>query len=170
MIIDLGPLLRGEIGKIDISSDLKLDTVPEDYTLLPGAKVTGAVKGSGGYFRLESKVIVPYLGRCARCLDPVERILDFEFDRTLVTEGTVPEEILEENDEYLPVSGGLLDTDEALREAVFLEFPMLVLCSEDCPGLCPACGRKLKPGETCGCVGKATDPRWDVLKKLDLPD
>ena len=171
MIIDLGPLLRGEIGKIEISSDIKLDSVPEDYTLPPGAKVTGTVKGTGGYFRLESRVIVPYLGKCARCLDPVKGVLDFSFDRTVVTEGSVDDDTLEENaDEYLPVHGGLLDTDEALREAVFLEFPMLVLCGEDCPGLCPKCGRKQKPGERCDCAPPETDPRWDVLKKLDFPD
>ena len=37
---------------------------------------------------------------------------------------------------------------------------------EDCPGLCPVCGKKLKVGKVCTCHKPETDPRWDKLKKL----
>ena len=38
------------------------------------------------------------------------------------------------------------------------------LCSEDCKGLCPTCGKDLNEGP-CGC-GKEVDPRLAVLAKL----
>ena len=73
---------------------------------------------------------------------------------------------LEDEDDYLIIKRGMLDIDEALREAIYLEFPYRLLCSEDCPGLCPHCGKKLRKGEVCGCHKRETDPRWDKLKKL----
>ena len=42
---------------------------------------------------------------------------------------------------------------------------MRVLCSEDCKGLCPKCGRDLNEGE-CGCDLKEPDPRLAVLAQL----
>ena len=55
--------------------------------------------------------------------------------------------------------------DEQLAEALLLDFPRKVLCSEDCPGLCPKCGKSLKGGD-CGCPKKEIDPRLAVLATL----
>ena len=38
------------------------------------------------------------------------------------------------------------------------------LCSEDCKGLCPRCGKNLNLGP-CGCR-KEPDPRFAVLEQL----
>ncbi|MBR6727152.1 MAG: DUF177 domain-containing protein, partial [Clostridia bacterium] len=56
-----------------------------------------------------------------------------------------------------------LDVDEPLREELLMCFPMRLLCSEDCPGLCPKCGKPKKDGD-CGCSEKEIDPRLAVLK------
>ena len=55
--------------------------------------------------------------------------------------------------------------DEQLAEALLLDFPRKILCSEDCPGLCPKCGKSLKGGD-CGCPKKEIDPRLAVLAQL----
>ncbi len=170
MTIDLTPLLRGEIREIAVDSEFIPDGAPEGITILPGSRITGKISDSGGYIRLVSKVKVPYSGECARCLDEVKGTLEFDFDRTLVTEGMIPQERLEEEaEEYLLIRSGMLNPDEALSESVFLEFPMLLLCSADCPGLCPKCGRKLGPDGVCNCAPKEIDPRMAKLKEL-FPD
>ena len=65
----------------------------------------------------------------------------------------------------LVIENGKLDLDEEIREELLLSFPMRFLCREDCPGLCPKCGKPLSQGD-CGCPTTEPDPRLAVLKKL----
>ena len=61
---------------------------------------------------------------------------------------------------------GTVDIDADIAEAFLLELPMRHLCKEDCPGLCPKCGKRLAEGD-CGCKNeKEIDPRLKVLQKL----
>ena len=106
-----------------------------------------------------------YHGECARCLSPVRSTFETEFVRTVVGEGTLSEEQLLDNvDEYVVIENGQLDIDEQLCEELILDFPMRLLCSEDCPGLCPKCGKPKRDGD-CGCDLTERDPRWDVLRQ-----
>ena len=61
--------------------------------------------------------------------------------------------------------GNELDVDEPLCEELLLGFPSRLLCSEDCEGLCPKCGKPKREGD-CGCVLKEIDPRLAVLKNF----
>ena len=164
MIIDIGPLLRGEVRSISI-----------DYTLTPepifgvnfgsDAHVSGKITDNAGYMQLVLKAELPYIGECARCLDEVRGVYSIDFIRTVVTPGMLTEEQLAVNiDEYVLVENGRLDIDEELTEWLLLEFPTKLLCSEDCEGLCPICGNPKREG--CGCVEKHIDPRLAPLAKL----
>jgi hypothetical protein len=55
--------------------------------------------------------------------------------------------------------------DDALLEELTLSFPTRLLCSEDCEGLCPKCGKPKRDGE-CSCSEKEIDPRLAVLKNF----
>ena len=84
-------------------------------------------------------------GECARCLDPVER------EETVQAEWTVRERDLDDPDFDLP-----------LNEKGHL------LCSADCPGLCPRCGKKMAE---CTCPpaeaeAEPADARLAILKSL----
>ena len=166
MLIDLSAILRGEIRELEIDGEVFPDTAPYGIEYLPGARISGVVSGSAGLVTLTSRVTVPYRGECARCLEPVETVLEFDFDRTIVTEGTLSDEVLEEKaDEYLVVKRGILEPDEAIIESIYLELPSRLLCSPDCRGLCPKCGKKMV-GDECGCAPREIDPRWNKLKEL----
>lgn len=165
MIIDLKPMLRGEVDTIDIDFVLTPEII-EDVTFTDGARVCGKITNSAGYMRLKLKAELPYVGECARCLDEVRGTFSLEFERTVVTEGMVSEEKLEESaDEYIVLDGNMLALDDAVKEELLIDFPRKLLCSEDCLGLCPKCGRPKKEGD-CGCITKEIDPRLEVLKKL----
>lgn len=164
MILNMGPLLRGEITRMDIAYDLVPDPVA-DVVFPQNAHVEGYITDDAGYMRLHLTAKLPYRGQCARCLDPVEGVLSLDFDRTVAAEGTVSEETLAENEEtYVMIRDGKLDVDEPLREELLLSFPMRLLCSEDCPGLCQRCGKPLREGP-CGCSQKEIDPRLAILQK-----
>ena len=165
MIIDLNPMLRGEVNVINIDFVLTPEII-EDVTFEGGARVFGKITNNAGYMRLNLKAELPYVGECARCLDTVRGVFSLDFERTVVTEGMVSEERLEESvDEYIVADDGKLVLDDAVREELLIDFPRKLLCSDECEGLCPKCGKPKKEGD-CGCVTKEIDPRLEVLKKL----
>ena len=164
MVLNMGPILRGEINRMEISYDLTPEPI-SDVVFPEDARVRGCITDDAGYMRLSLTATLPYRGTCARCLDPVEGVFTLEFERTVAAEGSITEEQLAENeDSYVMIRDGRLDVDLPLREELLLCFPMRLLCDEDCKGLCPKCGRSLKEGE-CGCPTKEIDPRLAVLQK-----
>ena len=57
----------------------------------------------------------------------------------------------------------VIDLVEVVLEQVNLTFPVKPLCSKDCRGLCPVCGKIERDGE-CHCATHDSDPRLDKLK------
>lgn len=166
MQINIGALLRGETDRIPVSFSMDIEPV-EDVEFTGKAQVEGEVRGNAGYTRLYLRLSVPYKGECARCLDEVEGVFFAELERTCVTKNGVSREELEENeDEYIIIHESAIDPEDAVNATVFFEFPSRLLCSEDCPGLCPDCGKKLTAGENCTCQKKAMDPRLAKLAAL----
>lgn len=166
MQINIGPLLRGETDKIPVSFEMEAEPI-EDVAFTGKVMVNGEVCGNAGYTRLYLTISVPYKGECARCLDEVCGVFTTDLERTCVTKNGVSKEELEENeDEYIIISESSIDPEDAVNATVFFEFPQRLLCSEDCPGLCPNCGKKLTAGENCACKKKELDPRLAKLAAL----
>ncbi len=164
MVVDVAPLLRGEVKKIDI--DYMLSPEHLDGIVFEDAHVSGEITDNSGYMRLCLRAELVYHGECARCLAPVDGVFSLDFERTVATEGSIDEDKLEElADEYVVLEGSELDVDEPLCEELMLGFPMRLLCSDDCPGLCPKCGKPKRDGD-CGCVLREIDPRLAVLKNF----
>ena len=171
MILDIKPLLRGEVHRIPVEYSFTPDPI-SGVRFDGDAEVCGEVTDNAGYMRLVLRVTVSYVAECARCLDDVRGEFSEDFERTVVTRGSVQEETLEENvDEYAVLDeNGMLDVDDEIRETMVLSFPSRVLCDEDCPGLCPKCGKPLRDGP-CSCPTKEIDPRLAILQKLlDNPE
>ncbi len=165
MTLDMRPMLRGEVSRILVDYMLSPESV-SGVSFEGDAHVTGQITNEGGYMRLTLQAKLAYQGECARCLLPVSGTFELEFERTVANEGTLTDEQLEDNvDEYVIIEGGELDLDEELREALILSFPMRLLCSEECPGLCPKCGKPRREGE-CGCPTREIDPRLAILGTL----
>ncbi len=169
MNIDLKPMLRGEITRMPIDFPIEPEA-PYGVSFDGYVRVVGEVTNQGGYMRLVATAEIPYSGSCARCLTEVSGVYTMPFERTVVTEGTLTEEQEEDNvDEYVILQNGMLGIDDSVREALILSFPMRLLCDEDCPGLCPKCGKPLREG-ACGCQTKEIDPRWAVLATLKFDE
>lgn len=163
MVVDVAPLLRGEVKRLDIDYRLSPEQI-DGVVFDSDARVVGGITDNAGYMRLRLKAELSYHGECARCLAPTDGVFSLDFERTVVTEGTLTEQQdAEESDEYVVLNGTELDVDEPLREELLLGFPSRLLCSEDCLGLCPHCGKPKREGD-CGCGGKEIDPRLAILK------
>jgi uncharacterized protein len=105
---------------------------------------------------------------CDRCLQELDRELSGRF-RVLGRRGDDQTHELADQDGIVFHEGSILEMSEEIREAVLLEVPMQLVCSEGCRGLCPACGADLNQGE-CGCDRGAIDPRWAALDQLRKPE
>jgi uncharacterized protein len=103
----------------------------------------------------------PTKGQCSRCLDPIEGEVEVELTELFAYPESTTEATTEE-DEVSHLVDDLVDLQPVVRDAVVLALPQVPLCREDCPGLCPDCGRKwvdLEPGHG----HEKIDPRWAAL-------
>ena len=115
-------------------------------------------------------------GNCDRCLDPASFDVSAEVGQYFLFEE--PEDAGDDDDDELEY--GLvspendIDLSEAIMAALIMETPFVVLCREDCKGLCPTCGANLNEGD-CGCAAHAEQERrsaspFAALANLKLDD
>lgn len=123
---------------------------------------------AGNRYLLEGDVSLRLRVGCDRCLEEFDFLLDTSFSLIAQRGGEsgLPEGV--EGEDYLVIGEAEeygLDIFPFVREAVFLEIPIRYLCSEECLGICPVCGRNLNEGP-CSCGKEKKDPRWSPLEKL----
>ncbi len=103
---------------------------------------------------------------CRRCLDESENEIHLEKDLYVRRQAEQADEE-EPDDDYLVIDLHEREVDlrETIREHLLLEVPAYPLCTDECRGLCPACGKNLNEGD-CDCREDSIDPRWDALRCL----
>lgn len=101
---------------------------------------------------------------CSRCLEYVGTTLDISVSKE-IDFGKTEEERIEELDEMNYINGYDLDVDKLVYDEILIDFPMKVLCSSDCKGICNVCGQNLNKG-TCNCDRTSLDPRMSAI--LDI--
>ena len=103
---------------------------------------------------LQGEVECRAAGPCDRCLCDTEIDLGGSIDlvlepRRLPEDWEVDDEDVE-NAGFEFYDGREADLEPYVREFLSLGIPMNVVCSDDCKGLCPDCGKNLNEGP-CGC-------------------
>lgn len=101
---------------------------------------------------------------CDRCLDEVAVPISLDF-RYALDMKLSSEERVAGLDECAYLSGVDLDVDTLVYLEALMNWPSKVLCREDCPGLCPVCGKRLADGP-CGCEREPVDPRMAAISDL----
>ncbi|HOI81316.1 MAG: DUF177 domain-containing protein [Thermovirgaceae bacterium] len=136
--------------------------------VLVSATVTGDTSGMVVELAIEARTEVD----CARCLEPtpleISEVFRYFYKSLPETEGVPGQEKDAESDEDLALVTALegeIDLSDQVWEYLILSLPEKVLCSEECQGICPVCGKNKNSGE-CRCPGRETDPRFDVLAEL----
>ena len=101
---------------------------------------------------------------CDRCGEWFEESHSFEFSEILKKE-LDKESDGDENPDIIFYEGHIIDISDIIFNNIFMNLPSKYLCSEDCMGLCPHCGKNLNL-EKCSCTDDVTDPRFDILDKF----
>ena len=100
---------------------------------------------------------------CGRCLEEVPTQICFDIDKKLdINESVLIDDEMEENDYLI---GFELDVDKLVYAEILVNWPMRVLCKEDCEGICKVCGANLNKGD-CGCQRTELDPRMAAIQDI----
>ena len=123
----------------------------------------------GENITVTGEIRAPFAAICRRCLEAMESVCVAE-----VLEVFEPHPV--EGETY-PLGREILDLELMVRESILLNLPVAPVCRPDCPG--PAADRYPTglAGSAIALDGLATasqdeppaDPRWAVLRNLDLP-
>ena len=100
---------------------------------------------------------------CGRCLEEVPTQICFDIDKKLdINESVLLDDEMEENDYLI---GFELDVDKLVYAEILVNWPMRVLCKDDCEGICKVCGANLNKGD-CGCQRTELDPRMAAIQDI----
>ena len=139
---------RGESYQIAEKEDLHVHLIHKGNKLV---EMTGDVK---------LVVMIP----CARCLEPVTVPFDIEFEYELDMKKT-EEERMADLDEMDFLSGLEIDVEKLVYNEILVNWPIRVLCKDDCQGICSHCGGNLNK-ETCECDTHELDPRMAAIRDI----
>ncbi len=101
---------------------------------------------------------------CSRCLKEIIYPMEISFQKE-IDFNLSEEERAKDLDETNYIIGYNLDVDTLIYDEILIGFPMKLLCSEDCKGLCLSCGTNLNE-KTCDCDNYNYDPRMSVIRDI----
>lgn len=121
-------------------------------------KIKGAAKNRAGVVFIELTAEYTISAPCDCCAADIERKESLPLTYVVVqeTEG-------EDTEDFVVAEDQKVDLDPLVRDDIVIRYPSKLLCSPDCKGLCPNCGKNLNEGD-CDCAKEQTDPRLDALK------
>ncbi|MFA5145317.1 MAG: DUF177 domain-containing protein [Candidatus Omnitrophota bacterium] len=161
MKIDVNQIPAGGFTFSEELSPLELGLETEAIKFRSPIKITADVSRISNVVSVDLAWDALVYTSCGRCLKEIEArfkkrvTLNYPINPALasgkwsgksdaVTGGaSIP---LERQDEW----GRVIDLDPEIREEIILDYPVRLLCSPDCKGLCPKCGKNLNEGG-CSC-------------------
>lgn len=156
-------------GTIDVASY----NVGESVFAVPqGIEYDVILTHTGEGVLLTGMVRAQVTGECDRCLDPAQFSIAGEVEGYYLFNEPNPEFEMDEDEYDLVTEDMTVDISGPLEAALVIDTPFVVLCKEDCAGLCPTCGANLNREEcTCG-QDPADDPTnpFAALKGLKFDD
>ncbi|MFB0566430.1 MAG: DUF177 domain-containing protein [Candidatus Aminicenantaceae bacterium] len=154
---------------LTVSKDFEfssLDLVEESVVFLQPVHAELDIKKIGEEIRIKGKIKTCISFVCSRCLMPFKFPVDSNFDLVYLPEelDLIKDELKSEDLNNFFYYNRQIDTGEVVLEQLNMTFPLKPLCSEECQGICPVCGKNQRV-DKCGCEVKDSDPR---LQKLIL--
>ena len=147
MIIDVKKLKSKGITDYNFEFDY---IPPENLITLPETVFTKAVKVAGelsiynDYILVEADIDFEISGDCSRCLEKAVLAVKAKLDEKFLN--------VKSDTEYYYLNE-MLDLSSAVNDLIIMNMPYIILCKEDCKGLCSKCGANLNKQE-CKCENR----------------
>jgi uncharacterized protein len=165
--IDLRPLALDTGASVELTiplTPIALRLGGQDYTVegAPDAGLTVSRSLSGVHLRL--RVSGELSGPCWRCLDQARVPIAIDA-REFAASGRDPDAPFDDDLDSSYVEDDHVDVALWVRDAFAEAVPPMILCREDCAGLCPGCGVN-RNTTACDCARDERDSRWDRLREI----
>lgn len=169
MLIDLSDIASKQDKVVERTCDLSFDTflyADDTYLVITKNPIFLRISNVGNQeVEIEGEAHLEISIPCNRCLTDVVTKFDLKFNRKIDMKDS-EEDRIEKLDEISYLIGNELDVDQLISNEIVINWPMKVLCSKDCKGICKNCGINLNQS-TCNCNTTELDPRmaviWDVF-------
>jgi uncharacterized protein len=163
-ILDLGrfALSPGEARSVDLDvrlRELKLGGQSYAATTERIPVRLDVNRMTGGY-ALRLRYAIDLAGPCMRCLEDAGRPVEIDV-RELDQPGGGSDDLVSP---YM--DGDELDLEAWARDALLLELPAQIVCSDDCRGICPVCGENLNTADPDHGHEAPPDARWAKLSEI----
>ena len=166
MFVNLSDVLTSEGMQLKKEIPLEMNAFEcrgERFEITERTPVSLMITNAGpGRAKIEGGMELTLQAGCDRCLTEVPVDLKLEFDRVGLMPGGKPTEA---EDEAALTEGYQLDTEAFVRNEILINWPVKILCREDCKGICPVCGQNLNMRD-CGCDTFVPDPRMAVIQDI----
>ena len=171
LLIELDSLLSGSFRSSGIIKPAELDFDPS-FNFKFSGPITLDVRVNTTdqlTYYVSCQLSYKASGECRRCLKKVEQGRDCKIRGVFAFPEAIEKIVTKrEGEDIFPLKNGAaaINLTDLVREYMVLDYPIYILCSEDCMGLCPSCGIDLNIG-SCQCRQDSIDHRWAKLIELN---
>jgi uncharacterized protein len=102
---------------------------------------------------------------CDRCVREFDLPIKTSYRMFYVMEGSEEGAIDPTEMQVIPHGVSTINLSDDVRQTVVIGIPLKLLCTPDCRGLCPECGRD-RNAQQCSCSSTIVDSRWEGLEQL----
>ncbi len=165
MIIEIDRLSEKELKISKNFEFLSADLLDENVVFRKPVHADISIKRIQDEIFIKGRITTQLSFVCGRCLSPYEIPVDSMFDLVYLPEELeeLGDQLEEEDMNRFFYMSPVIDLLYVVLEQINLTFPIKPLCTKDCQGLCPVCGKVEKDGD-CHCVKHDSDPRLGKLK------
>ena len=173
MLVNLSDVFSSEGMMANETAELEMTSFKSrlgDFRITQKSPVNFVFSNIGvGKARIEGNVELKFDTSCDRCLAEVPTILTLEFEREVASPDTTTDSSEDdgdgEDDAIDFMEGYQLNVETFVYNEILLNWPMKILCREDCKGICRICGKDLNTGE-CGCDTFVPSPGLAGIKEI----
>ena len=173
MLVNLSDVFSSEGKTVTVAAELEMTKFASrlgEFSILKKSPVTLILTNIGvGKARIEGNAEFVFQTSCDRCLTEVPTGLTLRFDKEVASPDTALDSSIEEGDreadELNFMEGYQLNVETFVYNEILLNWPMKILCKDDCKGICSVCGQNLNLGE-CGCDRFVPDPRMAAIQDI----
>lgn len=126
------------------------------------AEVEGILTKSGtNRYLVRGDVSVTIKLLCDRCIEEHDCLIHADLYKEYSSDPIENED----DEDIFPVTESIIDLEDAVTEAIYLNAPMHWIHDVNCKGICKVCGQNLNK-HTCSCEEIDIDPRLEGLKNI----
>ena len=167
MNIDISDILESINKESTKEVELTLDTFSSrlgDFPITQKAPVKLHIANiENAKIEIDGSVDLVVGTTCARCLESAPTSMHIDIQKSLsIVDGVPVDDDMEETDYLIGLE---LDVDRLVYGEILVNWPMRVLCKDDCEGICKVCGMNLNKG-ACNCQRTELDPRMAAIQDI----